>query len=153
MGLDMYLNVQRYISHADREQSGTIKSKIYDDDKTVEIETPLSRVKYLILEGIYWRKANQIHNWFVRNCCNGADDCLPHYVTEDNLTELLGLCKQVQADHSLAEALLPPCGGFFFGGTDLDEWYFSGIDQTITDIEKLLSETNSYDEFYYQSSW
>ena len=44
----------------------------------------------------YWRKANQIHNWFVENIQNGVDDCNYHReVTEEDLRELLDICKRV----------------------------------------------------------
>lgn len=44
----------------------------------------------------YWRKANQIHNWFVENIQDGVDDCNYHReVTEEDLEELLDLCKRV----------------------------------------------------------
>ena len=44
----------------------------------------------------YWRKANQIHSWFVENIQDGVDDCGYHReVTEDDLNELLDVCQQV----------------------------------------------------------
>ena len=45
----------------------------------------------------YWRKANQIHNWFVENVQNGEDDCRCHdEVTEDKLLTLLNICLDVK---------------------------------------------------------
>ena len=44
----------------------------------------------------YWRKANQIHEWFVRNVQDGEDDCCYHNeVTKEILEELLDTCKKV----------------------------------------------------------
>ena len=43
----------------------------------------------------YWRKANQIHNWFVNNVQNGVDDCGRYEVTKDDLQKLLTICKKV----------------------------------------------------------
>lgn len=40
----------------------------------------------------YWRKANQIHNWFVKNVQGGNDDCGEYKVTVDQLESLLDLC-------------------------------------------------------------
>lgn len=50
-----------------------------------------------IVEDIgYWRKANEIHDWFVRQVQNGEDDCRYHNeVTEDDLRALLIICKTV----------------------------------------------------------
>ena len=44
----------------------------------------------------YWRKANQIHNWFVENIQDGVDDCNYHReVTPEDLEELLDICQRV----------------------------------------------------------
>lgn len=43
----------------------------------------------------YWRKANQIHKWFVDNAQSGQDDCDMHEVTIDMLEELAKVCKEV----------------------------------------------------------
>lgn len=43
----------------------------------------------------YWRKANAIHGWFVRNCAEGEDDCEPVAVPREKLVELRDLCKMV----------------------------------------------------------
>ncbi len=59
-------------------------------------------------------------------------------------------CKKVQADHSLADALLPSANGFFFGNTDYDEWYYNDIENTIKILEEALAEDG---DFYYTSSW
>ena len=97
------------------------------------------------------RKANQIHRWFVENCQDGVDDCRDAYVSGETLKELLDVCKQVEADHSLAESLLPAASGFFFGGTDYDEWYYNDITNTIKIIEEAL--VDGAGDFYYSSSW
>lgn len=58
-----------------------------------EKEHPWYRIKE---EVGYWRKANQIHNWFVENIQNGVDDCDYHReVREEDLLELLDVCKRV----------------------------------------------------------
>lgn len=44
----------------------------------------------------YWRKANEIHNWFVKNVQDGEDDCGYHNeVTKEILEELLDICQIV----------------------------------------------------------
>ena len=135
----------------------------------------------------YWRKANQIHNWFVENIQNGEDDCDYHReVTEEDLKELLDVCNKVLAscelipsniengysfdengnrvydyidglavkDPSIAAKLLPTTSGFFFGGTEYDEWYVNDIKNTIDIITKALETTNFDTEMiYYVSSW
>lgn len=44
----------------------------------------------------YWRKANQIHRWFVDNVQDGDDDCDYHEeCTKGIIEELLNTCKRV----------------------------------------------------------
>ena len=63
MGLDMFLD------------------GVYEEDgKTVREQV------------IYWRKSNQVHNWFVTNAQDGEDNCQPHLVTREQLTELKSAC-------------------------------------------------------------
>lgn len=50
----------------------------------------------------YWRKANQIHNWFVEHVQDGEDDCCYHNeVTKELLEELLDTCEEVLASCEL----------------------------------------------------
>ena len=62
------------------------------------------------------------------------------------------LCKKIDANHSLAEELLPSASGFFFGGTEYDEWYYNDIAHTIKCLTEAL-EDESADEFEYHASW
>jgi hypothetical protein len=61
---------------------------------------------------------------------------------------------KVIEDYSVAEKLLPTTCGFFFGGTDYNEWYVEEIKDTIEIVEKVL-ETTDFDKemIYYVSSW
>ena len=151
MGLDMYLTKSRYVGaeYEHRNVTGTIDIKI--DGKPLPIK--FKRVSYIDEAVCYWRKANQIHAWFVENVQDGEDNCARYYVDLEDLQELLNLCKQVQADHSRAEELLPSQSGFFFGNTEYDEWYFQDIDNTVAMLTDLLAEDNSGCDFYYRSSW
>ena len=49
------------------------------------------------------------------------------------------------------EDLLPTQSGFFFGGTEYDEWYIKSNENTIEMLEPLLDEEGG--DFYYTSSW
>jgi hypothetical protein len=100
---------------------------------------------------VYWRKANAIHNWFVQNVQNGVDDCGEYPVTRQQLEELSGICKNVLCHHDLAEELLPPTSGFFFGSTRIDDFYFYDLIDTICGVQDLLKADT--DTFYYSSSW
>jgi hypothetical protein len=61
---------------------------------------------------------------------------------------------QVFSDTSVAEELLPTQPGFFFGGTEYDEWYMENLSNTIELFEGLVTEDpEGYAEYSYQSSW
>ena len=51
-------------------------------------------------------------------------------------------------------ALLPTQGGFFFGGTEYDNWYMRGVEYTIDILTRVLETTDFEKEMvYYGSSW
>ena len=149
MGLDMYLDKRTYVKYWEHNGDDNYEVTVTKKNEPTNIDP--KKVKYIIEEAGYWRKANQIHRWFVQNVQGGEDDCGDYYVERNQLQELLDLCKIVQADHSKAEELLPSTSGFFFGGTDYDEWYYNDIDTTISILEEALEDKNG--EYYYTSSW
>lgn len=102
----------------------------------------------------YWRKANQIHAWFVDNVQNGTDDCGYYPVTKDQLLKLKRSCELVSNNIEHAETLLPTRSGFFFGSTDYDDWYKQNLEETKQIIDKVLNETDFDNEvIVYSSSW
>ena len=110
---------------------------------------------YLIQNGKdvgYWRKANQIHGWFVHNVQNGEDDCKAYPVNKEQLLELKKQCEKVLINKDNAADILPPTPGFFFGSYQIDDLYFDDLRQTI-DIVTAIEFTENFDDIYYQSSW
>lgn len=159
MGLDMYLKGKRYLSQyndQDKPIAEDLTNKFFSKKLTdiANADNEPIRINQLECSLAYWRKANAIHNWFVENCQDGVDECQESYVTRDKLSELMGICKQILDDNSLAAELLPPQSGFFFGSTDIDEWYMQNIEFTHDRI-KLILESDEFDgwDFYYHSSW
>ena len=150
MGLDMYLekrtNVKQW-GHQTPEERYDVQ--VTKGGQPTKIDP--TKITYVVEEAGYWRKANQIHRWFVENVQSGNDNCGEYYVGLEELQTLLDLCEKVQADNSLADALLPSVSGFFYGGTEYDEWYFNGIDNTIKILQEALEDTNA--DYYYSSSW
>lgn len=156
MGLDMYLNGKRYLSKYFNEGDEAVAEAIAE--RFPELKGRAGRfgdtscVKEIQIEAGYWRKANAIHKWFVENVQGGEDECKPHYVSREQLIELKELCERVIAFRHLAVELLPTASGFFFGGTDYDEYYFQDLEQTVKIIDDCLALPESW-EFEYRSSW
>jgi len=157
MGLDMYLTKKTYVkrwSHHSKEEQHTVVVKL--GGKTRKGIKP-KRISNIEEEVMYWRKANQIHKWFVDNVQDGVDDCGTYYVSKEQLEELVDKCKKVLADNSLADELLPSESGFFFGGTEYDEFYFKDLEETVKEIEdelKIKPTEGCYSgDYYYHSSW
>jgi hypothetical protein len=56
-------------------------------------------------------------------------------------------------NRKLAKKLLPPNEGFFFGGYEYDDYYFSELQRTADELAKLLEAVDDNWSFEYQSSW
>ena len=154
MGLDMYLEKRTYVQNWNHMKPEELHKVIVKKNGKVRKDIKPERITYVIEQMGYWRKANQIHEWFVQNCQNGEDNCQSAYVGREQLQELRNICEKIQANHSLAEELLPTQSGFFFGATDYNESYYQDIDDTIKILNDCLGEDAKPDgDFYYQSSW
>ena len=152
MGLDMYLNVREVVKSGKEDVDSYNKWwKEYDSQR------PIADPEIGVSTDVgYWRKANAIHGWFVRNCQNGVDECQLTYVPREKLQELYDLCYKVIQNPSLAKDLLPVEQGFFFGGYDYNKYYHEYIEETAKIVYEALHNPDWTDEdmyFTYQSSW
>lgn len=163
MGLDMYLSARLYLneySSVDLKPAYekltklklpglTIPTQYIETFGSVELEVPV----------MYWRKANHIHQWFVNECQGGNDDCHTYAVEIEKLRELAKLCSEVAASGSpkFAAEHLPCSDGFFFGGTEYDECYFTETRDTMQALDRMLADIDSGKlkgwSFQYRSSW
>lgn len=100
MGLDMFLYREKYLSKDDNKIEIT-NTKTNEKKEYKPYDTAYSVV--IKDQVAYWRKANQIHKWFVDNVQNGEDDCGYHYVSREQLEQLLELCKEVKASCKLVK--------------------------------------------------
>ncbi len=104
-----------------------------------------------------WRKANQINSWFGRNLesarrTNGEILNLTEYnVTRAELEQLIADCLLVVEEKrdAVADEIMPTQGGFFFGSTDYDEWYYKELEDTAEDIQRILNNCDD-EEFIYE---
>jgi hypothetical protein len=151
MGLDMYLTAKKYVSQYS-EDDKTLSTELMRHFPELAADQSIQEVTVRVG---YWRKANHIHKWFVDKCQEGQDDCGNYWVSRDHLNELKKLCQQVLDFRHLAVDNLPTAGGFFFGSTDYDEYYFRDVEQTVKFIDsalKILDSEKGWD-IEYQSSW
>ena len=171
MGLDMYLNKKTYVG-ANYEHN-KVEGKISLKKQENPIKVNLKRVTYIEEQMGYWRKANQIHNYFVANIQEGKDDCGDYDLSIEIVFDLLDRCKKVKESLSnskthfvkvknrwnsegdtfidvevfsntdLAQELLPTESGFFFGGTEYNKYYLETISNTINILEEILLENDN----------
>ena len=189
MGLDMYLYRKTYVQNWDHMGPKERHTITITGPKAKSIKP--ERITEIVEQVGYWRKANAIHAWFVKNVQGGEDDCRPYPVSLRQLQELLEVCRRVLAgsklakgkvengykilkgagdgrivkkpileegefieDPALAIELLPAQSGFFFGGTDYDQWYIRDLRDTVEILEEFLRENGVENgELYYEASW
>lgn len=167
MGLDMYLNVRKYVA-----QYSWTRDSDTGESERVELPgfglvaesaglTAYSQLQpgnvtgaMVEVTALYWRKANAIHRWFVDNCANGVDDCRPVYLTYGQLEELLKSITLVLDDPEEAQHELPTGAGFFFGATEYNDSYWDVLKQTKEELTQLLALSKDDDvTFVYEASW
>jgi len=182
MGLDMYLegsfSTRAYIQPTDQQYADMREGKEVRVEKSQALIDALSTIGFenapiehqynhmtYVFPIITWRKANAIHKFFVDTCQEGNDNCQRHYVSRENLEELLETINTILAvktpvaRRTKAEELLPTEMGCFFGSEDYDDWYFQDLKRTKSILEKVFEyEENAeagkcFDSFCYQSSW
>lgn len=168
MGLDMYLLGKVYIGGrynkiiTDKFEYDTKTSFSVDRGEKPNIVTlPTDKISEIVYDIGYWRKANQIHGWFVKNVQGNTDDCKEYFVDTEKLDELKSICNKLLStkDREDAEELLPATSGFFFGDTDIntdDYWqnYWEDLEYTIKIIDTALEYIDKYGMcIYYTSSW
>lgn len=103
MGLDMYLKEVRYLGVYDFQKDSpeykagkkvaTAAGLKIGVDGGVEVKVPV----------MYWRKANAIHGWFVKNIQNGVDDCGHYEVESKHLRALQAVCLDVLSQAELVD--------------------------------------------------
>lgn len=163
MGLDQYLTIRHKSTDAAIQQ--------YNEywNMTAEQREGLTEPVFPdVIELAYWRKANQIHRWFVENVQNGVDDCGIYTVTRSDLERLLNACESVMShvqktnipsedfaygygftayNYSKdavkkSKDTLPTINGFFFGNTSYNDYYFFKIENTIEQLREVFFKLN-----------
>ena len=164
MGLDMYFYARKttYKSFSkwykpDRadetnypEDLKTFSDYIYDRNfKSAETE-----IRYQIG---YFRKFNALHSYIVKTFANGVDDCQDIILYKEDVEQIKKVLDEVLNAHQQVEKakeLLPTQSGFFFGGTDYDEFYFEDVKDAANLMQSFLGNFD-FDKYQlvYQASW
>ena len=204
MGLDMYLYAEKHIDSYEYEHADSGKVSRRDNpqwDKANELIKGLPSGEYggiVITKCVmYWRKANAVHGWIVRECAQGVDECQRIDLEREDLIKLRDVCVEAlkdrdnavksaepilkldtkgKSDNEVIEAMLteiikqadkdrvtntvteanpiPPTAGFFFGGSDKDEYYYDYLANTAETINAILaSDLNNEYNYFYRASW
>lgn len=164
MGLDMHFSSKRYISeYTDSDKE--LNTKVKDIAATFVTEWSVREISYRVG---YWRKANAIHNWFVKNVQDGEDDCKQYYVGTKSILDLYATVVEcLEGGIEVAVNKFPPTAGFFFGSTEIDEYYWQDLEDTKRMLQPIVDAFNEAKElgdkyythpiyeytFHYQSSW
>lgn len=166
MGLDMYLerinrkaikyeNMDIYIPNEEKNNTA-----LYQEIKPFLVNRGSEGYQYKSLseEVGYWRKANHIHNWFVKNVQDGVDDCGAYEVTPEKLAELLDVCKKVLDASTLVDGKVYNGTSWTKDGGEKIMWEDGKTIEDSTVAEELLPRTEGfffggqyYDEYYYSS--
>lgn len=123
MGLDMYVNIRHKNTQSKLDAYEAWEQKYSYEE--FQLLTEEQKEEYRNSEPeydddmygkelMYWRKANQIHNWFVQNCQNGFDDGGRYVITVDDLMKLKELCEKILTMTEIKQELRPtyPNGWF-----------------------------------------
>ena len=162
MGLDQYLTAKKYVSKWDYSNNYKDKTITQEYQDLLPMDAP-DLTKYGQFAGIsvaypvgYWRKANAIHNFFVREVGEGVDECQEMWVERFVLAELRYRCARVlKADNmeQMAQEIgLETVSGFFFGDNEYTDWYKDDLLLTIEIIDHVLTLPEEY-SLHYQASW
>lgn len=126
-----------------------------DKAKTVEeVEAWFKAVKWEWFRkpnAAYFRKVNSIYAYFADRLDN--EMCV---VTKSDIIDIMNKAIQVLAKHDeeASKDLLPTQGGFFFGSTDYDDWYYQDMITILNEFGKLLKDwTDDNDIVFVYMSW
>ena len=103
------------------------------------------------IEDAYFRKVNFIYEYF-RNLL--VDECCK--VSKADIKALIDTCEDVlkhKGDEDYAKLYLPTTGGFFFGSTDYDDWYWKDVKNCLTQMKKLHKSMKDDDFVLWVFSW
>jgi hypothetical protein len=154
MGLDMYLYRETFIGgeYDHRDVKGEVDITINGTPLDIDVQK-ISSIKEQVG---YWRKAQQIHNWFVENVQDDEDNCAYYHVSQGQLIELLEEVNTVLSNRGTPQEAYVVNQHLPDGYDYDDEWYWLQMENTQKILTKILTDSKNPDmwvDYYYQSSW
>ena len=104
MGLDMYLWAEKHIDSYDYKDDMRVDNPEYDKVNEFVKGLPTAEYGGIVIRKcvMYWRKANAVHGWIVRNCANGEDTCQRIDLEREDLIKLRDVCVEALKDRDKA---------------------------------------------------
>ena len=149
----MYLSAKKYTDRYSQDDDLDLNNKLWE---LFGLEKGNNLASCVVsVECGYWRKSNQIHNWFVENVQNGEDDCRDYDVSREQLIELKELCNKIikiLSEQTRTKVMLKnKFSNFTSGNTDYEHEIYVDTEE----IEELLPTKEGfffgdcvYDEYY-----
>ena len=164
MGLDMYFYARKttYKSFSKWDTPESTKEVNYPEDlktfsdyiydrnfKSVQTET--------IYQIGYFRKFNALHSYIVKTFADGIDNCQDIILYKEDVEQIKKVLDDILNAHQRVEKakeILPTQSGFFFGGTDYDEFYFEDV-KVAADLMQNLLDNFDFEKYQliYEASW
>lgn len=100
-----------------------------------------------------FRKRNWLIPFVEDDIGSEVENCESYELSKETMVDLLERIDKVLADHSLAEELLPSQGGFFFGSTEYDDYYFMQLQDAKEQLEEDVKSMYDDDFATFWSWW
>ena len=104
----------------------------------------------------YFRKFNALHSYIVKTFADGIDECQDIILYKEDVEQIKKVLDEVLEANTeeKAKELLPTQSGFFFGGTDYDEYYFEDV-KDAADLMQSFLDNFDFEKYQliYEASW
>lgn len=157
MGLDMYLSKKSYVKQWEHNKPEDQFEVSVKKGGVTYPNIQSKRISYVEEELMYWRKANQIHGWFVSNTNEIVED-VRYTLDTDNLKELLETCKQVMDVLNTSKKKTTQVVGGWKNGEEYMEDVEVYDDEATEKVQQLLPPVQGFffgsyeiDEWYKQN--
>ena len=130
----MGLDISVIKIHVDQEDQNKTEEEIYDTKLGEEI--------------LYYRKVNFLIPFFEDSVLYEEMGFILSSVHKDKIKDLIDSCEMVLKNRKKAPEILPTEGGFFFGSTEYDDYYFKCVQEVLSNFKELLKDFEEDCKYY-----